>query len=217
MHHLASLFDWFQSFQSGSFILAAVGIFLSLVASVISAIRENARAEIVPELREGFGDSAAGAPSITQTVTHRLQEVEAELSRQNLVSQSARLTTWGLTLGQYIIGGLLASSFLQEQLPHQFAGFLGVLVLLSTLIYQNFRPDKQMRLAEIKKVRLRALYRTTEDDLQAISDKVPTAPTTDQIRRKLTAELSAIEGIEFEEERPKATKIEDFKENKNKP
>lgn len=192
MLHLASLLDWFQS---SSLIVAVVGIFASLVAGLVSASSERGRAGfILRKLKESYGLSGRfgfGTDSTAQTVARRLQEVELELSRQNFISRTARLTTWGLTLGQYIIGGLLASSFLQEQLPHQFAGFLGVLVLLSTLIYQNFRPDKQMRLAEIKKVRLRALYRTTEDDLQAISDKVPTAPTTDQIRRKLTSELSA--------------------------
>jgi hypothetical protein len=87
MLHLASLFDWFQS---GSFIAAVVGIFLSLVASLVSAIREKARGEILPKLQEGFGvseHSGFGTNSTTQTITRRLQEVESELSRQNFISK----------------------------------------------------------------------------------------------------------------------------------
>ena len=104
-----------------------------------------------------------------------------------------------LTIGQYIIGGLLASSFVQQSLRPDLVGVLGLLVLISSLIYQHFRPDIQLRGAMSRSLRLRALIRSVEDDIYAIRSNSSNAPTVEAVRRRISEALSAIEASELQD------------------
>jgi hypothetical protein len=97
-----------------------------------------------------------------------------------------------LIIGQYIVGGLLASSFVQQSLSPALVGALGVLVLLSSLIYQHFRPDIRLRGALGRALRLEALSREAEDDLFAIEAHDPSALTIFAFRKKISRALTEI-------------------------
>jgi hypothetical protein len=134
-----------------------------------------------------------------QPARQRLKDAKDALSRQKSLATTNRWMSALLTIGQYIIGGLLASSFVQESLTRQTVGILGVLVLLSSLVYQRFRPDIQLRGALRRAMKLKALIRAVEDDLYAIESNSAEAPTVDQIRRRISQGLSEIDASEIED------------------
>ena len=135
----------------------------------------------------------------SEPAQERLREVRAALDRQTSIASTNRWTSSLLTIGQYIIGGLLASSFVQQSLRPDLVGVLGLLVLISSLIYQHFRPDIQLRGAMSRALRLRAVIRSAEDDLYAIRSNSPTAPTVESLRRRLSEALSSIESSELQD------------------
>lgn len=61
-----------------------------------------------------------------------------------------------LTIGQYVIDGVLASSFIQETLTKQWIGRLGLLVLLASLFRQRFHPEVEAENARKKALCLTA-------------------------------------------------------------
>src|SRR5438067_5525827 len=65
------------------------------------------------------------------TENSRLREAKLELKRQESIARWNGRADGSLVFGQYIIGGVLASSFIQQSLSPQLIGVLGVLVLLS--------------------------------------------------------------------------------------
>src|SRR4029077_1544128 len=121
-----------------------------------------------------------------QPAYDRLADAKAALSRQTQIAKTNRWMSGLLTIGQYIIGGLLASSFVQQSLRPDIVGILGLLVLLSSLIYQHFRPDIQLRGAMSRGLRLRALIRVAEDDLFSMRTKAPDASTIETFRRRIS-------------------------------
>jgi hypothetical protein len=96
-------------------------------------------------------------------VDTRLAEARNALRRQHRAARLNRWTANSLTVGQYIIGGLLATSFVQNSLSPSVVGFIGLLVLVSSLIHQRFRPDIKARNAAERAVKLRDLIRRGED------------------------------------------------------
>jgi hypothetical protein len=127
----------------------------------------------------------------------RLEEIRAELERQQSIAKANRWISRVLIVGQYIIGGLLASAFVQKSLSHELVGALGLFVLFSSLIYQRFRPDVQLRGAMSRSLRLKATIRQAEDDICAIQAGAPDAPSVLELRRKLSSALSEIELSEW--------------------
>ena len=102
-----------------------------------------------------------------------------------------------LTFGQYIIGGLLASSFVQNSVPAEVIGILGVLVLLSSLIRQRYRPDIKAVGAKRRAALLRSFIREVEDSLYALKNGQDNAPSVFAIRQKVTERLSKVEESEL--------------------
>ena len=134
-----------------------------------------------------------------QPALDRLEEVKTALSRQQSLATANRWMNRLLTVGQYIIGGLLASSFVQQSLSREMVGALGLLVLISSLIYQHFRPDLQLRGAMGRSLRLGALIRQSDDDIYAMRSGSPSAPSVADFRRKISAALSDIEASEYQD------------------
>jgi hypothetical protein len=134
-----------------------------------------------------------------QGARDRLEDAKLALERQKAVARTNRWTSGLLTFGQYVIGGLLASSFVQQSLSKELVGALGVLVLVSSLIYQHFRPDIQLRGSLGRAFRLQTLIRQAEDDLYAMESQSPNAPSVDQFRRTISTALSEIESSELQD------------------
>jgi len=190
---------------------------MSLELLNISAVALAATSTVVAALIKTFAERIAerrfrivaapfaneAAPTVTedplQPALDRLDEVYAALTRQQAAARTNRWMSRFLTVGQYIIGGLLASSFVQQSLSREVVGALGLLVLLSSLIYQHFRPDIQLRGAMSRSMRLRALIREANDDIYAMRSKSQGAPTIDQFRRKISSVLSGIESSEYQD------------------
>jgi hypothetical protein len=123
----------------------------------------------------------------------RFQDVKKELRRQRSLATVYRIADTLLTIGQFIVGGLLASSFLQEKLPREMVGFLGLIVLGSSLLRQHFRPDAELAGCRQRAVQLKLLIRTAEDQLFSRDEGDENAPTLSRIRSMLSDGLTKIE------------------------
>ena len=129
----------------------------------------------------------------------RLNEVRDELERQDNIAKWNSRADGLLIFGQYIIGGVLASSFVQQSLSGSTIGFLGILVLFSSLVRQRFRSDIRAQNGRRRIRQLRQLIRETEDDLYALKTNQECAISMYEIRTKVTARLSGIENEEIAE------------------
>ena len=137
------------------------------------------------------------APIIDFEADTRLAEARYALGRQET---SARWNKWSmhsLVFGQYIVGGVLATSFIQSALSKETVGVLGLLVLVSSLIHQRFRPDLQYRNAKERASLLRVLIRKAEDEIYAIRSSHPDAKTVRIVRQMVSDGLSKIEALEL--------------------
>jgi hypothetical protein len=114
-------------------------------------------------------------------LARRLQEAKDERSTQR---GTAKMYAWSahlLTFGQYIIGGVLASSFVQQTLSANIIGLFGVLVLLSSLIKQQYRPDVRANAASFRAAQLQTLIRDTEDRITTLETKTGGEDNTEAI------------------------------------
>lgn len=134
-----------------------------------------------------------------EAAVERVRDAAAALSRQKTIARANRWMSGFLVVGQYIVGGLLASSFVQQSLSKETVGGLGVLVLLSSLIYQHFRPDIQLRGASGRVLRLTSLIRSSQDDLVAMKAVSSGAPTIDAFRKRISDALTDIEVSELQD------------------
>jgi len=123
----------------------------------------------------------------------RLTDIRVELEMQEVLAKWNSKADGLLIFGQYIIGGVLASSFIQQSLSANFIGLLGVLVLFSSLVRQKFRSDIKAEAAKAKVKLLKQLIREIEDDLYALKTNHETAISMFDIRKKVTTKLSDIE------------------------
>jgi hypothetical protein len=122
----------------------------------------------------------------------RIDEIEDALKSQKAIAATSGAVNNLLVFLQIVIGGTLASTFLQEHVDRNVTGALGVLVLISSLIHQQFRPDLLRRVARRRVARLGALLRYAEDAVFALesNDKTENIIT---IRKRVAAELTTIE------------------------
>ena len=127
----------------------------------------------------------------------RITEVRAELARQEFRSKWTGFASTSLRTSQYIIGGVLASSFVQESIDANLVGTLGVIVLVSSLINQHFRPDVRHRGSRQRVVQLRSLLRHAEDDKYAIDNNIEGACSIYEIRKRVSSGLNQIEEMEL--------------------
>lgn len=129
----------------------------------------------------------------------RIDEIREALERNESVARWAGKSNGLLIFGQVVIGGVLATSFVQSQLQAPLVSLLGVLVLVSSLIHQQFRPDLKHRGARRRVAKLTHLLREAEDGVFEIQHSKPTAPSIESLRRRVTQQLSQIEQTEVEE------------------
>lgn len=129
----------------------------------------------------------------------RLLEAKDELKRQESITKWQGNAATSLIFSQYIIGGVLATSFIQETLDSSIVGFLGLLVLVSSLIHQHFRPDLIARAAKERVLILRNMIRQVEDDLYAIKEGKLAKDFIHELRAKVTECLKEIEDFELQD------------------
>jgi len=107
-----------------------------------------------------------------EQVVIRLNEAKTAMTEQRGAAKVAKISSNLLTIGQFIVGGVLASSFVQEALTPKWVGGLGVLVLVASLFKQQFHPELNAEEARKKSSRLQALIRFSEDQLAIIDAKM---------------------------------------------
>ncbi|MEN3370707.1 MAG: hypothetical protein V7609_2850 [Verrucomicrobiota bacterium] len=104
-----------------------------------------------------------------------------------------------LTFSQYVIGGVLASSFVQTQLSKEVVGFLGVLVLVSSLIHHRYRPDIKHRNGKQRAAQLRAVIRKAEDMIFEARTQKKDSSAIQPIRRAISDGLNQLETAELDD------------------
>jgi hypothetical protein len=127
----------------------------------------------------------------------RLSEARDALRRQEISITWNRRTMNALTFSQYIIGGVLASSFVQTQLTKETVGFLGVLVLVSSLIHQRYRPDIKYRNGKQRAAQLRAAIRKAEDAVFDARTQKKGRDAIPPIRQLVSEGLNQLEAAEL--------------------
>jgi hypothetical protein len=130
----------------------------------------------------------------------RLNEVTLAVRAQEGTAKAARISNILLTVGQYVIGGVLASSFVQESLSPKWVGLLGVLVLIASLVKQQFHPELNAEDARKKASQLKALIRTSEDQLAILDAKMASGKDhSDALIALLTQITRRLNEIEYPE------------------
>lgn len=129
----------------------------------------------------------------------RINDVAKELKRQESVSTWYWRAHALLTFSQYVVGGVLATSFVQSSLSNDTVGLLGIIVLTSKLIHQQYRPDSSYERARHRATLLRQLIRDAEDHLYGRKENVREKPAIYSIRRMISERLAKIEDINLME------------------
>ena len=185
-----------------------IGAILGIVASVIAAtssaffstFAKKAEDRSEPD-RIAVANERSPEPT-KEEIQHRdtrLAEAHAELGRQEISARWSGRSATSLAVSQYVVGGTLATSFIQTTFPDWAVGLLGLIVLLASIIYQRFRPDLRMSAARRRVAALKAAIRRAEDDLFRVNQSVEDAPTIIEIRAAVTNALVHVEHSELEE------------------
>jgi hypothetical protein len=163
--------------------LTALSSFLSFFAKFLSQRKAQAlRDEIsIPLVKRPIIGAPAPILASRQAfdvargrVESRLREVEASRSELTGTYKLSRLASIALSVGQYIVGGVLASSFVQESLTPKAVGAFGVLVLVASLVREQFHPEVNAKEARKKAFQLLALQRSSDDQLAILDAKSAT-------------------------------------------
>ena len=182
--------------------------FLALDPLVIETTGTTPTRGMPSETRRGVKDTPP-PDTVAQLVETRLREARTMEDRQQRI---ARWSSWAdgfLTTGHYVVGGVLATSFAQQQLPGSVAGGLGLVVLVSSIAQQRFRPERTAITAKRIAAQLRRLLRETEDDLSVAAkppDEVALREAVQRLSRGLTEiELSEVEALSAQSSRSRST------------
>lgn len=175
--------------------IGLTGTIIGLLATVgsVVALRVN-KLFMRPKAVEYIERTGEGPEE--KLIRQRLAEAQLAVKAQDAKAARNRIASTLLTFGQTVIGGVLATSFVQESLSRAMVGTLGVLVLLSSLIHQRYRPDLKTDDARERSYRLRVLIRAIENDLAAVEAGRDTAPPIDKILKRLTTGINEVERLE---------------------
>jgi hypothetical protein len=151
-------------------------------------------------------DAAYVPPKETSTdiakkqVRVRLEDIIEERERQESTSKWLGITSTVLTFGQYIIGAILTSSFIQHSLSAGGISGLGLMVIICSATKQHFHIDANAQTAKTAAKRLRSLVRYAQDQIAILEAKsVNGEDRTDAfitLLNELTERLSQIENAE---------------------
>ena len=169
-------------------LIAAVA---TLLGAIISAFASLQKPKLLKIKEQKSFDTAE------QALLHRIDDAKKNLRSYAINQLSYRWSNLLLTFGQYVVGGVLATSLVYESLPREIIGSLGVLVMIASFIRNKERPDIKIHMIKEKSViRLRRAIREAEDNLpMARLNQDPT-----HLLLKALHELTyALNGIEEQE------------------
>jgi len=151
-------------------------------------------------------DAALPTLITRKLVVVRINEAIKARTEQLGTAKWSKVSSNSLIIAQYIIGGVLASSFIQESLNPKWIGAMGVVVLIASLFRQQFHPEINAQNASTKASKLKALIRNSEDQLAIIDARIASGEDhSDAMIALLTQireRLSAIEDPEAIESKP---------------
>ena len=166
-----------ENFDTAMKVLAGVSTVVSILAigaTTLSMWRNRRVSFTIGELEFTPQDPGSASPSLVarnRVVTH-ITEAKSYREGQLGSAKWSKLSSNLLIIGQYIIGGVLASSFIQESLNPKWVGALGVLVLIASLVRQQFHPELNADSSKRKAARTQALIRSSEDQLAILDTKI---------------------------------------------
>lgn len=124
--------------------------------------------------RDGAHNAGAKAPTdiARRQVALRIAEAASTRNEQLRSAKWFNVAANGLIWTNFILGGVLASSFVQASVSPRWAGGLGVLVLIASLVQQKYHPDIDADVAAQKTAQLLTLIRVSEDKLAVADTKI---------------------------------------------
>ena len=152
-------------------------------------------------------DIAAVPPSgegVSQAREHFAQQLMAEVGSK--IRSEARKERWYrrsavlLRVAQYVVGGALASNYVQTAFGTGELAIVGLLVLMSSLLDQAFHPETRAADARIKNSRLAQLKRESGLMWVRYQDPATEKPDIEPLLSLLTEGLNELE--QWREERP---------------
>jgi hypothetical protein len=182
-----------------SFAVTILAAIFTIVGTFASAIGKASQArDLVNWLRGGKLPLTASTKPPTQTsavdgVAERLAEAKEVLRQQYTLARAHRIGGGSLTFGQFIVGGLLASSFVQDHTTKTLIGLLGLLVLASSIIRQHYKPESSSVAARERAVTLKAVIREVEDHLYFREQGLNEAASPRELRSILTNALNELD------------------------
>jgi hypothetical protein len=171
-----------------SFVLSAGGALLAFVLGYFFSERRS--------VTDVATDTVPNADPVVQA---RIPDAQRALRRQESAATWYRRMSGALTASHYLVGAALASAFLQASLSDYWTGSLGLVVLLSQVVQQRYRPDLRSLGATERATYLRRLIREAEDELFARESGGVGAKSILDIRRMVSAVLSEIDTSEASE------------------
>jgi len=177
-------------------IAVLISALAALVAAIMSVLTSRLRLKYL-------GETATEDKAVPgQEDDIRLDEARASLYRQESIAKWSCRAAASLTFSQYVVGGILTSSFVQDSLSSKITGYLGILVFASSLFHHRYRPDILSREARQRAARLRTLIRSAEDLLYEIKHGKKGAPSLYTIRKTVSGGLAEIEADELKDIEP---------------
>lgn len=129
----------------------------------------------------------------------RLEEIGSAKNREQRLSRAFTWSSNLLTFAQYVVGGVLATAFVQQKLSPNLIGFFGVIVLVSSIIKQHYHPEVKAKLASQKAAKLQALIRDSEDRLASLRSEGNVDPKEFlAVASQISASLTKIDHAEAE-------------------
>lgn len=170
---------------------------LSIIASFVQQRYKTAAEESINLFNDAVQNVDDKENIIKRRQNHlntRMNEVASAIKRYNSEARIQNFSNGSLVFGQYVVGIALTSSFLQESLTPTWIGILGLIVLLTTVVHQKYRPDLKARVATLKANLLKTTIRKVQDDLSTSED-----PEINKLIWRLTQALNKVEIEEIEE------------------
>jgi hypothetical protein len=168
-----------------AFVLAVVTIFLSVVALLISRR---------PSSRNKNRESSEPQSEFEKILD--IPAIEAALEDSKKTATWAQRSDLFLFIGQTVLGAAITSTFglsQVQQLDKNLTGFLGLLVLIASLIRTEFLPKVKYIESRQKITDLTFLKRTAESGLFAIKNKSPNAPDQGVFLNEIAAQFRQIQ------------------------
>lgn len=127
-----------------------------------------------------------------------MDEVHDAIDLHQQIERWSRFSASSLTFAQYVVGGSLATSFIQKSLSPEIVGVLGVIVVGASIASQRYRPDVRSRAAALRRRHLQHILREAEDLQFARKTGHPDAPTELEIVRLLSRGLTEVDRIDLD-------------------